>query len=103
MTKGGVRYYPGGTTVGNLFTPATAPRTVRKGRVVVHNQVRPVARVIRVGRRVVYRTSGFPDVYQGQDGFRFWSDVRRPKYKVCDCGWAPHLPRHYRLKGTARW
>jgi hypothetical protein len=59
------------------------PRKIPRGRVIVHNHVRPV---------------GFPDVGQGQDGFRFWSDVRKPEYTVCDCRWAPQLRWHYRVR-----
>jgi hypothetical protein len=61
------------------------PRTAPTGRIVIHNHVRPV---------------GFPDVFAGQDGFRVWTDVRKPKeYRVaaCRCGWAPHLRQHFRM------
>ena len=63
------------------------------GHVVVHNSVRPVSPL-------------------GLHGFRAWiaapdDDERiasysreRPPYDVerCDCGWAPELPEHYRVR-----
>jgi hypothetical protein len=62
------------------------PTHVTPGRIIVHNHVKP---------------AGFPNVVQGQDGFRAWTDVPKPKgyaVTVCRCPWAPHLPRHYRVR-----
>jgi hypothetical protein len=54
------------------------PETVPAGCIVVHNHVIPRAR-------------------PGDGGFRVWLDeVGTPDRVVCDCGWAPHLPEHYR-------
>jgi hypothetical protein len=59
-------------------------KPIPAGQVVVHNHVRPV---------------GFPDVKSGQDGFRFWrQDLEPERLVVCDCGWAPQLEHHYRVK-----
>jgi len=55
------------------------PRKVPEGRIVVHNHVRPAR-------------------YLGQRGFRAWADpVGTPARVVCRCGWASHLPEHYRV------
>ena len=64
----------------------TVPRTIPPGRILVHNHVRP---------------RGFPNVGVGQDGFRAWTDIPKPKeYRpvVCHCGWEPQLGKHYRVK-----
>lgn len=61
------------------------PRTVKPGRIVVHNHVRPVEPL-------------------GLNGFRAWTDEATPKdYAVepCSCDWAAHLPAHYRVKFEA--
>jgi hypothetical protein len=57
------------------------PRKVPADRVLVHNQVRPVAR--RPGTR----------------GSRIWLQVLtdNPRLEPCDCGWAPELGVHYRV------
>jgi hypothetical protein len=59
----------------------TLPREVPADRVLVHNQVRPVAR--RPGAR----------------GSRIWLQVLtdNPRLELCDCGWAPELGVHYRV------
>ena len=57
------------------------PDTVPADRLVVHNHVRPQARL-------------------GLNGFRAWlygPDPDPKRVKVCDCGWAPQLPEHYRV------
>lgn len=59
--------------------PASIPRDVPEGRIVVHNRVRPATR-------------------QGVRGFRFWTEPASTASRVeCDCEWAPHLPEHYRV------
>jgi len=56
------------------------PDAVPIGRVLVHNQVYPVAR--RPGMR----------------GSRAWLSPPDPaKLEPCRCGWAPELGEHYRL------
>jgi hypothetical protein len=32
-----------------------------------------------------------------QGGFRIWADEPHPDYVACNCGWAPHLEKHYRV------
>ena len=69
------------------------PHSVPPDRVVVHNNVRPTRQL-------------------GSRGFRAWlcpslevlrvtPDPGRPVLQLCDCGWAPELGPHYRVKG--RW
>jgi hypothetical protein len=67
------------------------PRVIPAERIVVNNHVRPI---------------GFPDVPLRWQGFRAWTDVPTGQiavagapYRVigCRCGWAPHLPEHYRV------
>jgi hypothetical protein len=56
-------------------TPAAPP----DARVLVHNHVRPAARL-------------------GTRGFRFWYQVGEyPPLLLCACGWAPEIADHYRL------
>jgi hypothetical protein len=57
------------------------PAAVPAGRVLVHNQVYPVAR--RNGTR----------------GSRHWLQLPADNLEVCDCEWAPELGDHYRIKG----
>jgi hypothetical protein len=54
------------------------PAEVPAGRVVVHNNVRPTRRL-------------------GSRGFRAWLDEPHKRLVVCECGWAPELPVHYRV------
>jgi len=54
------------------------PNTVPTGRVVVHNHVRPAARL-------------------GDRGFRAWTQKPVDELVLCDCGWAPGLDSHYRV------
>ena len=57
------------------------PKSVSPGRVLVHNHIRP---------------KGFrPDTPVGTDGFRAWTQKRDRTLRVCRCGWAPKVPRHY--------
>ena len=55
------------------------PRSIPDGKILVHNRVKPVSPI-------------------GRNGFRIWlqppSD--EPRLIVCNCGWAPHLEKHYR-------
>ncbi len=56
------------------------PTAVPAGRVLVHNNVRPVER------------------RQGTRGSRYWLYPPDPvKLEVCDCGWAPELGEHFRV------
>jgi hypothetical protein len=59
---------------------------VPAGFVLVHNQVRPVQRIM------------------GMNGSRYWllrTDNPELKVEVCDCGFAPELGRHYRVVRTS--
>jgi hypothetical protein len=65
------RYFPGGTI----------PKSIRPGRVLVHNQI--------------VHTVRMPC---GVNGFRCWSDVKPPSgFIKCPCGWSG-LP-HYASRG----
>jgi len=67
---------------------AGTPRSIPTGRIIVHNHVRP---------------RGYPDVGYGQNGFRVWSDVHNAReHRVCRCGWAPHLSKHYQMTWAAK-
>src|SRR5207253_1385938 len=70
------------------YVSVGVPRTVRAGRVLVHNHVRPV---------------GFGPLYPvGGDGFRAWTQIPEPDHlERCDCGWAPECPVHYRVRRDA--
>ena len=57
--------------------PLKIPISVAPGQVLVHNHVRPARR-------------------QGTRGFRFWLQKAAALVVICDCGWAPALPEHYR-------
>jgi hypothetical protein len=56
------------------------PDRVPKGEVVVHNNARPTAHL-------------------SSRGFRAWRQSPTEALEKCDCGWAPDLPEHYRVKG----
>jgi hypothetical protein len=58
------------------------PPAIPAGQVLVHNRVRPQPRA-------------------GLNGFRFWLQAPEAKLEPCDCGWAPGLEKHYRVK--LRW
>jgi hypothetical protein len=63
------------------------PASVPEGRVVVHNHVRPP------------RLPGSRDFLPlGWNGFRAWLASPSKRLEVCDCGWAPKLTKHYRVK-----
>jgi hypothetical protein len=53
------------------------------GMVLVHNHVRP---------------EGFPDVPLGLSGFRAWLETLGQHLIACQCGWAPKVGKHYRVK-----
>jgi hypothetical protein len=56
------------------------PDVILPGKVLVHNQVRPTRRL-------------------GSRGFRAWLSKPDPtKLEVCDCGLAPELDEHFRVK-----
>jgi hypothetical protein len=52
--------------------------TVPPGSVVVHNNVKPARQL-------------------GSRGFRAWLASSREGLVICECGWAPQLPEHYRV------
>jgi hypothetical protein len=54
------------------------PATVPPGSVVVHNNVKPARQL-------------------GSRGFRTWLASSREGLVICECGWAPQLPEHYRV------
>jgi hypothetical protein len=58
------------------------PSAIPGGKVLVHNQVYPVAR--RPGTR----------------GSRCWLQEPSDRLEPCDCGWAPELGGHYRVAGS---
>jgi prophage regulatory protein len=64
------QYLPSGTRVTDI-------EAIPPGKILVHNHVRPAER-------------------QGERGFRFWWADDAARHEPCDCGWAPHLPAHYR-------
>jgi hypothetical protein len=65
--------------------PAEIPDKLPRGKVLVHNDV----------------TKGItPSQKQATRGFRFWIDDPSERLEECGCGWAPHLPEHYRVKRT---
>jgi hypothetical protein len=64
------------------YVMGVIPKRVAPGRILVHNHVKPTSRI-------------------GSRGFRCWLDDPNPThYVVCRCEWAPHQPRHYRVRGT---
>ena len=59
------------------------PRVIPSGRALVHNHVRPT----------------FHTRYLGGRGFRAWlAEPDAPLLELCDCGFAPELGRHFRVK-----
>jgi hypothetical protein len=60
---------------------ARVPRRVPRGKVLVHNNVKPTRRL-------------------GMRGFRAWLANPSKWYVECTCGWAPHL-KHYRVARIA--
>jgi hypothetical protein len=64
-------------TRGKLYLSAL-PASVPRGRVLVHNNVRPT--------RVL-----------GSRGFRAWLQSPASTLAVCACGWAPQLGQHFRV------
>jgi len=64
------------------------PKQIPAGAILVHNPVSATRSQQR----------------NGDWGFRFFymtTQAAKDKYVVrCACGWAPHLPVHYRLKGS---
>lgn len=62
---------------------ARIPRTLRPGKVLVHNHVHPDGMTATTT--------------PARQGFRVWFERRTRALRVCRCGWAPHLPRHYRM------
>jgi hypothetical protein len=72
------------------------PKEVPAGRVVVHNWVR--------ARRLPGDDEFDPELPEpqwrklGEWGFRAWTQLPDDQLLVCGCGWAPHLPEHYRIR-----
>jgi hypothetical protein len=60
------------------------PETVPCGKLLAHN----------LGRAPGPRTR------HGTNGFRFFfvDADRLDRFELCGCGWAPHLPEHYRTR-----
>jgi hypothetical protein len=58
------------------------PKTVPEGRIVVHSIVKPT----------------HPEQAPGVNGFRCWTQQPDDTVTICRCGWAPHLPQHYKPK-----
>lgn len=60
------------------------PKTVLPGLVLVHNHIRPTRRL-------------------NSRGFRAWlqADDDLSRIEVCDCGWAPELGQHFRVRMIA--
>jgi hypothetical protein len=60
---------------------AKLPKSIERGRVLVHNHVAPGGRL-------------------GARGFRAWlqNPDDEPPFERCECGWAPALGEHYRVK-----
>lgn len=72
--------------------PAEAP----PGEIVVHNHVRPPLDPERYAAGVTCMAYVTP----GMNGFRAWTwDEGDGRAVPCDCGWAPLLAVHYRVKG----
>jgi hypothetical protein len=73
----------------------TFPRKLRPGMRLVHNHVRP---------------EGFhPNYPIGMWGFRAWWTTtkagrldKRQRLVQCQCGWAPEVPRHYRISVSSQ-
>lgn len=59
---------------------STIPPEVLPGKVLVHNVTPPSPL----------------QPPNGLNGFRAWLAEPGPRWVRCDCGWAPHLPEHYR-------
>jgi hypothetical protein len=80
----------------NMRYLSGVPKQVPPGRVVVHNNVR--------ARRLPTDFTFDPGKPEPQwrklreDGFRAWTQLPEERLVVCDCGWAPHLSEHYRVK-----
>ena len=64
----------------NMRYCGVTPRVIPQGRILVHNQVI------------------FPGKL-GLNGFRAWTqDENDSAVKVCNCGFAPKINQHYRMK-----
>jgi hypothetical protein len=61
------------------LTRAPGAGEVPPGLVAVHNSVRPAQRT-------------------GTRGFRAWVERPHDRLEPCDCGWAPDLDVHYRVR-----
>jgi hypothetical protein len=76
--KAAYRAPEGGTYLSRLPAPGAIPA----GQVVVHNDVKPANRM-------------------GPHGFRAWLQAPTGRLEPCDCGWAPRLGAHYRVRQPA--
>jgi hypothetical protein len=63
--------------------PTAPPEAIPAGQVLVHNQVYPAAQ------------------RPGQRGSRCWLQPPSDRLEVCDCGWAPKLGQHYRVRSRS--
>jgi hypothetical protein len=60
------------------------PKKLKAGVMLVHNHIRP--------------KDFHPEYWPGGSGFRAWvTDTGLWRLRVCRCGWAPHLPKHFRI------
>ena len=66
---------PGGVVMTYL---SEIPAAIPRGKVVVHNHVKPAPRL-------------------GERGFPAWLQKPEPSLVKCDCGWGPKLGVHYRV------
>ena len=76
------------------------PAKLPAGEIVVHNHVKPCLDPDRRAEGV----EAMADVtLLGLNGFRAWTwPEGDDRATPCDCGWAPHLAVHYRVKGMGR-
>ena len=55
------------------------PTDIPVGKILIHNSVKPAARL-------------------GDSSFRAWLDKPGPQHVECSCGWAVGLGKHYRVR-----
>jgi hypothetical protein len=77
------------------YIGASMPRTVPEGRIVVHNHVTARLQPDEMEWGLTKYAPWRPLVL---GGLRAWTDVKAPRHVECDCGWAPHLGKHYGIK-----
>jgi hypothetical protein len=70
------------------------PAKLTDGRIVAHNHL---TALLQPGEK----SHNPPWRIMGQGGFRAWTDVPDlGHYVECSCGWAPHLGKHYQVRGA---